>query len=167
MERLLPDKASLGLWKFGSKLPDARGSDYKSLTSLARLAPAHRRQFTDAVNRLAPQDTGTGLYDSILASFRYMNSHYHANVANAIMVVTDGRNEDDPNSISLSKLTKALKASANPKRPIAITIAAVGDKPDAEALNSAVGPIGGRVARVDSADELGALFVHVSAGAAE
>jgi hypothetical protein len=83
------------------------------------------------------------------------------------MVVTDGRNQDDANSISLAKLTKALKVATKPKRPVAITISAVGDKPDADALVSAVGPLGGRVVRVDSADELGALFVHVSAGAAE
>jgi hypothetical protein len=167
MSRLLPDRAALGLWKFGSRLPKARGRDYRPLASLVTLTHTHRRQFAAAVNRLKPQNTGSGLYDSILAGFRYATAQYRADVPNTIMVVTDGRNQDDVNSISLARLTKALKAAAKPKRPVAITISAVGDKPDADALISAVGPVGGRVVRVDSADELGALFVHVSAGAAE
>jgi hypothetical protein len=163
--RLLPDEASLGLWKFGSRLPEARGRDYESLTGLARLTDRQRHRYRAAVDRLRPERTGTGLYDSILAGFRYAKKHYRAHIPNTVMVVTDGRNEDDPHSISLGSLTATLKAEAEADRPVSITVAALGDKPDADALDRVVAPLSGRVVRVYSADELGAMFVHVAAGA--
>jgi Bacterial extracellular solute-binding protein/von Willebrand factor type A domain len=161
---LLPDDASLGLWKFGANLQPGLGLDYQPLSSLTQLTPEHRRAFTSAVDQLQAQPTGTGLYDTVLAAYRFAAARYRPGIPNTIMVVTDGR-QDDPNGIGLGQLQTALRAAADPKQPIEVTIAALGGATDTTALNDVVEPIAGRVAPVRTAEELGAIFVHAAAGA--
>jgi hypothetical protein len=158
---LLPDDAYLGLWEFGSRLDPPR--DYRTLLPIRRLAGPHRLSLSRAVDALVPRRTGTGLYDTILAAYRTATAAYRPGMPNEVLVFTDGRNEDDPGSISPAQLAAGLSAAADRRRPVLVTVVAFGSRPETGVLKKALKPIDGYVESAESADEVAAAFVHVAA----
>jgi hypothetical protein len=159
--QMLPDQSSLGLWEFGSQLDPPR--DYRVLLPTAPLGDGQRAGLAGAVNRLVAQQTGTGLYDTILAAYRSATASYRDGMANEVVVFTDGRNEDDSVSIGAAQLTAGLKAASNPKRPVQLTVVAFGRLPDVDALQATIGPVGGYVSAVQTPDQVSAAFLHAAA----
>ena len=159
--RLLPDASALGLWEFGSEL--APPVDYRSLLSTAALGPAHRAALLAAVGRLQPRTTGTGLYDTTLAAYRSAVASYRPGMPNQVFIFTDGRNEDDPDSITAAQLTAGLQAAADPERPVQLSVVAYGSRPEVPILEEAIEPVHGYLSKVTTAEEVAAAFVHVAA----
>ncbi|MFL6130356.1 MAG: substrate-binding domain-containing protein [Mycobacteriales bacterium] len=159
--RLLPDQSSLGLWAFGSQLDPPR--DYKVLLPTAPLSEGQRAGLTGAVGQLVARRTGTGLYDTILAAYRSATASYREDVGNQVVVFSDGLNQDDPNSISSEQLASALKAAADPKRPVQITVVAYGSHPEAAVLQKALAPVNAYVSKVQTAEQVAAAFLHAAA----
>jgi hypothetical protein len=81
-----------------------------------------------------------------------------------VILFTDGRNEDDPGSLTADELTTALADAADPKREVYLTIISFGPEPDAELLEKIVEPIEGYVDPVRTAADVRAVFIHVAAG---
>jgi Bacterial extracellular solute-binding protein len=159
--QMLPDQSALGLWAFGSLLDPPR--DYRVLLPTAALTEGQRAGLSGAVGRLTAEQTGTGLYDTILAAYKSATASYRAGVANEVVVFTDGRNEDDAVSIDIGQLTAGLTAAADPKRPVQLTVVAFGAAPDAAGLQKAIGPVKGYVSAVQTADQVAAAFLHAAA----
>jgi hypothetical protein len=159
--QMLPDQSALGLWEFGSQLDPPR--DYRALLPTAPLGEGQRAGLAGAVNQLVAQQTGTGLYDTILATYKSATGSYQADMANEVVVFTDGRNEDDSVSIDIAQLTVGLKKAADPKRPVQLTVVAFGGQPDVKGLQAAVGPVGGYVSAVRTPEEVSAAFLHAAA----
>lgn len=159
---LLPDDAQLGLWEFGVKLDGDR--DQRVLLPTAALAEPHRRALNTAVDRLAVQKTGTGLYDSILASYIAARDTHRPGVANQVLVFTDGRNEYDANSVTAEELSAKLKAAEDPDRPVQLSVVAFGQRPEAKLLGAILKPVGGYVDAISTPEEVAAVFIHVTAG---
>jgi Ca-activated chloride channel homolog len=159
--QMLPDQSSLGLWAFGSQLAPPR--DYKVLLQTAQLTDGQRAGLAGAVSQLRAEQTGTGLYDTILAAYKSATASWREGEANQVLVFTDGRNEDDPASIDLGQLTAGLKAAANPKRPVELTVVAYGKLPEVEALDDALGAVHGYVSNVQTPAEVSAAFLHAAA----
>jgi len=159
---LLPSTSRMGLWEFGSELDGAR--DYRSLLAMTALNPQHRKALAGAVNKLDSRATGTGLYDTVLAAYTSARNAYRSGVPNQVLVLTDGRNEDDKNSLSAAQLAAALGKAANPDRPVQLSVVTFGTAADAKAISDAVEPVGGYVDNLTTADEVSAVFIHVAAG---
>jgi hypothetical protein len=159
---LLPNESRMGLWEFGSQLDGNK--DYRSLLDIAPLDPGHRKALTGAVNKLKAQETGTGLYDTILSAYTSARDAYRAGVPNQVLVFTDGRNEADENSMSATQLATELKAAADPQRPILLSVVTFGTTADAKVVNDAVAPVQGYVDNLTTANEVAAVFIHVAAG---
>ncbi len=159
---LLPDNAELGLWEFGVKLDGS--SDHRVLLPFGALDQKHRQGLADAVAALRVQNTGTGLYDTILAAYTAARNSYQAGTTNQVLVFTDGRNEDDPGSISAEQLAALLAAAKDPKRPVLLSIVAFGQRPEANVLTQALKPVDGYVDAINTSDEVAAVFIHVAAG---
>ncbi len=159
--RMLPDQSALGLWEFGSQLDPPR--DYRVLLPTAALTEGQRAGLSGAVSRLAVEQTGTGLYDTILAAYKSALASYRTGVANEVVVFTDGRNQDDADSIAIGQLTARLKAASDPKRPVQLTVVAFGAAPEVAQLQNAIGPVAGHVSAVETADEVAAAFLHAAA----
>jgi Bacterial extracellular solute-binding protein/von Willebrand factor type A domain len=159
--QMLPDQSSLGLWAFGSQLAPPR--DYKVLLPTAQLTDGQRAGLAGAVSQLRAEQTGTGLYDTILAAYKSATTSWREGEANQVLVFTDGRNEDDPVSIGLDQLTAGLKAAADPKRPVELTVVAYGKLPEVEALDDALGAVHGYVSNVQTPAEVSAAFLHAAA----
>ena len=159
--RMLPDRSSLGLWAFGSELDPPR--DYQVLLRTAPLTEGQRAGLTGAVERLTAQRTGTGLYDTVLAAYESATKAYVPGVGNQVVVFTDGRDQDDPDAISLPALTAALTRVADPRRRVELTVVAFGDLPEVKALQDALVPVGGYVSSVRTPAEVSAAFLHAAA----
>ena len=159
---LLPDDARLSLWAFGTHLDGDR--DYRVLRPDGDLEGDGRRTVEGAIDTLTPTDTGTGLHDTVLAAYRSAQAAYREGTPSHAVVFTDGRNEADNPTLSLDQLRDALKAAADPRRPVNLAVITFGAEPDAEALQKAVEPVQGYVDRLTTADEVGAAFIHLAAG---
>src|SRR6185503_5311563 len=159
---LLPDDARLSLWAFGTHLDGDR--DYRVLRPDGDLEGDGRRAVEGAIDTLTPTDTGTGLHDTVLAAYRSAQAAYREGTPSHAVVFTDGRNEADNPTLSLDQLRDALKAAADPRRPVNLAVITFGAEPDAEALQKAVEPVQGYVDRLTTADEVGAAFIHLAAG---
>jgi von Willebrand factor type A domain/Bacterial extracellular solute-binding protein len=159
---LLPDDSELALWKFGSNLNPPR--DYRTLLPLGKLDSQHRDQLTRAIRQLKAQNTGTGLYDTMLAAYKAAQTDVRSGTPSHVILFTDGRNEDDPGSLTASELRKALADAADPKREVYLTVISFGSESDAELLAKIVEPIDGYVDPVQTAADVRAVFIHVAAG---
>lgn len=159
---LLPDDSELALWKFGSRLDPPR--DYRTLLPRGQLDPQHRGQLRRATSRLDAENTGTGLYDTILAAYKSAQADYRPGTPNHVVLFTDGRNEDDPGSLTANELEKALAEAADPERPVYLTVISFGSESTAELLAKIVEPVDGYVDPVRTAADVRAVFIHVAAG---
>lgn len=159
---LLPDDSELALWQFGSLLDAPR--DYQTLLARGPLDAAQRQRLDGAVGALAAGDTGTGLYDTILAAYVTAREGHREGTPNHVVVFTDGRNEDDPGSISAEQLAAGLAEAQDPERPVYLSLITFGPEPEVEVLETAVEPVDGAVDPLTTADEVRAVFIHVAAG---
>ncbi len=160
--RLLPDDSRMGLWEFGVRLDGAR--DHRQLLGATALTATHRRALDEAVDRLDARRTGTGLHDTILAAYRSAVRNHRPGVLNQVMIFTDGRNEDDPGGLSGGRLSRALQAARDDKRPVQLSVVSFGDPGTAAVLEKTVKPIDGYVDPVATPDEVEAVFIHLAAG---
>jgi Ca-activated chloride channel homolog len=158
---LMPDDSRVGLWEFGSQLDGTQ--DYRVLVPDRPLDGAQRDHLNAAAGKLKALQTGTGLYDTILAAYRSQLSKLSSGMPTEVMVFTDGRNEDDPNSISLATLRKALVNSDRAKH-VQVGVLGFGNRLPVDALTAALVPIDGQIDTIGSADEVLGAFVHAVSG---
>jgi hypothetical protein len=134
---MLPDQTDLGLWTFSTNLNGAQ--DYRTEVPIGplstRLGSGTRRQaILSALGRVRPKPTGnTGLYDSVLAAVRSLQKTYKPGYYNSLLVLTDGKNDDD-HGVSLNNLLRTLKREANPDRPVMVIFIGFGPDVDMAAM---------------------------------
>ncbi|MGN9911014.1 substrate-binding domain-containing protein [Phytohabitans sp. LJ34] len=160
--RLLPDDSRVGIWEFGLALDPPR--DYRVVLPTAPLAAGHRAAMDAAVSRLAARQTGTGLYDTILAAYIAGRDAAEPGVSTQVLIFTDGRNEGDAQGMTLAQLTAGLQRAKDPARPIHLSVVAFGQRREAKLLAGAVKPVDGYVADLATAEEVTAVFIHTAAG---
>ncbi|RDS60992.1 substrate-binding and VWA domain-containing protein [Streptomyces sp. M7] len=141
----------IGLWDFSTALDGTK--DYRVRVPAGRLGDSEgdvtqRDRLAAAVDRLKPvPDGATGLYDTTLAAYEAARSSYAKGRFNAVVVLTDGVNED-PGSISRSELLSRLGKLADSKRPLPLIMIAVGpdaDREEADRIAKATGGSGHEV----------------------
>lgn len=159
---LLPDASEVGLWQFGALLDGDR--DYVELVKRSPLDAAQRDRLDEAVDEIAAISTGTGLYDTTLAAYQNAQEGYRDGVPSHVIVFTDGRNEDRPGSITVEELSDGLAAANDSARPVELTVITFGDDTDADLLATALEPVPNYIARLSTAQEVRAVFIHLAAG---
>jgi hypothetical protein len=130
----LPKSTKLGLWVFSIGI-GKNGADYREIAPIGRLDDeAHRKAVAGATQNLSKAiGGGTGLYDTMWAAFQKVKANYDPNRVNAVVILTDGRN-DDPQGISWEQLKANLKKASDPNKPVAITTIGIGPDVDQKAL---------------------------------
>jgi Ca-activated chloride channel family protein len=123
----------VGLWMFSTRLDGDR--DYRELVPIGPMSQQidggqRRAVLRQRIENLPPQG-GTGLYDTSLASFQFVRAHQRAESINAVVLLTDGKNED--NGISLQALLDQLRTEQGDQSVRLFTIA-YGDDADQEKL---------------------------------
>jgi Ca-activated chloride channel homolog len=128
---VVPDDWTLGLWTFSTHPPPA--TDWTELIPLGPVK-TQRHALTAAAARLPSLVRGdTGLYETALAAFEDVSSHYDPASVNVVALLTDGANVD-PNGIDLHTLLSRLKSEYSAAKPVRIVTIGFGADADAKAL---------------------------------
>ncbi|MFG2790339.1 substrate-binding and VWA domain-containing protein [Streptomyces sp. NPDC048419] len=159
----------IGLWEFSTKLDGDK--DYRVLVPTERLgdhkgAGTQRDRLSAAFNGLKPvPDGATGLYDTTLAAYRAATSTYAKGKFNALVVLTDGANQD-PGSISRGELVNRLQKLTDPQRPVPLIMIAVGPDADRAEAQEIAKATGGSGQSVSSPSQIQAVILKaiVAAG---
>jgi Ca-activated chloride channel family protein len=146
------------------RLTTRAAHDWQPLTAIAPLKAPQRKAVGTAATNLAARPVGTGLYDTILASYRYQQAHYVAGLPNQVILFTDGVNEDDPATISIDQLKAAL-AAAGKQNYVQLSVFGFGASIPADSLSSALSPVDGQVDELTNTDQVIGAFVHAVSGA--
>ena len=158
---LMPSTSHIGLWEFGSKLNG--NQDYEPVVSTGLLTAGQRTTLNQAAAGLQARSTGTGLYQTMLAAYRQQQKDFQPGMPNEVLIFTDGKDQDDPGSISLATLRTEL-AAADPKRRVQLSVLGFGDVLPVAALTKAVAPVDGQVERLTQTAEVVGAFVHAVSG---
>ncbi|MGQ0840497.1 substrate-binding and VWA domain-containing protein [Actinokineospora sp.] len=116
------DTDKVGLWMFSTQLDGAK--DYRELVPIGLVAQ-NRDQLRGRLDGLVPT-AGTGLYDSTLAAYDFLKANLDPAAINAVVVLTDGRNEN-PNGIALDNLIGRLQVEGTGETVRVFTIAYGGE----------------------------------------
>lgn len=156
------DEDEIGLWEFATLLDGER--DYRKLVPTERLGDrkgdgTQRDKVSEAFSDLAPIPGGaTGLYDTTLAAYKEATSTYASGKFNALVVLTDGANQD-PGSITRSNLVAQLENLSDPKRPVPLIAIAVGPNADKEEVVQIAEATGGSGHQVDDPAQIHAVIL--------
>ncbi|WP_030794314.1 substrate-binding and VWA domain-containing protein [Streptomyces sp. NRRL S-920] len=157
------DADEIGLWEFATRLDGAR--DYRELEPTERLGEhrggaTHRDRLTKAFRGLQPVPGGaTGLYDTTLAAYKEARSTYVSGKFNALVILTDGANQD-PAGISRSSLIAQLKELSDPERPLPVIAIAVGPEADKDEVEQIAAATGGSGHQVDDPAQIHAVILE-------
>ncbi|GAA0581963.1 substrate-binding domain-containing protein [Streptomyces crystallinus] len=153
----------IGLWDFATRLDGSR--DYRELVPTARLGDpveggrTQRDRLTAAFGALQPvPDGATGLYDTTLAAYKQATASYRPGRFNALVILTDGANED-PGSISRGELITRLRRLADPAKPVPMIAIAVGPDADGESVREIARATGGAGYQVTDPAEIQAVIL--------
>ncbi|MFI9778103.1 substrate-binding and VWA domain-containing protein [Streptomyces sp. NPDC051956] len=160
----------IGLWEFATLLDGNR--DYRKLVPTERLGDrksggTQRDKLSEAFSGLQPVPGGaTGLYDTTLAAYEEATSSYRNGKFNALVVVTDGANQD-LGSISRGHLISRLQSLADPRHPVPLIAIAVGPDTDKDEVEQIAGATGGSGHQVSDPAQIHAVILKaiVEAGA--
>ncbi|GAA3146734.1 substrate-binding domain-containing protein [Streptomyces rectiviolaceus] len=156
------DEDEIGLWEFATLLDGER--DYRKLVPTERLGDrkgggTQRDKISEAFSDLTPIPGGaTGLYDTTLAAYKEATSSYASGKFNALVVLTDGANQD-PGSIARSNLIAQLENLSDPKRPVPLIAIAVGPNADKEEVVQIAEATGGSGHQVDDPAQIHAVIL--------
>jgi len=153
---LLPDSGSVGLWVFASKMQG--NQDYRVLAPVRRLGSRGSNGETqrDLLMRLAANSDdylsggGTSLYDVTIAALRNMHQNYNPQNENAIILLSDGANEDSTGATLKDVLNEIHKLNRGHQK-VAIYTGGLGPDADYSALRKIALASGGYTYRIDSA----------------
>jgi Ca-activated chloride channel family protein len=105
----------------------------------------------------------TGLYDSVLAAYKYMQKNWQPRELNLVVVLTDGKNEDS-NGISQASLLSQLRSAAKPDRPVQVITLGLGNDVDVNELHAISSATGGKSYQAKDADDLERLWLATILG---
>jgi Ca-activated chloride channel family protein len=126
-------EVELGVWVFST----ARNGDldYEDLSPIAPLADAaHMQQIAGIIQSLPARLGGaTGLYDTTLAAVQRVRESYDPEKVNSVLLITDGKNEDE-NGIDLDTLLAELAKMDDPAKPVPVIMIGFGPDTDLAAM---------------------------------
>lgn len=117
------------------------------------------QQYGEKLGQL-PVGGGTPLYQAIWTGYQFALSNYHADKANVVVVVTDGRDEDATENVNLYYLTKRLQ-EADKSKPIQMMYVALGPDADYPTLNKLAQETGGKAAWAKDAASLPTVMQQI------
>ena len=137
------DDDLVGLWIFSTELGPQADQDYLELLPVARFGD-QREQMRSRINDLFPTN-GTPLYDVTSAAYETMKTTYEADKINAVVLLTDGVNDDgtlSDDADQLEQLIASLRSgseggSAQPVRIFAISYGEGADKATLKRISEA------------------------------
>lgn len=161
---VIPNGSDVGLWEFSTDLPGGQhGGDYRELVAPGPLneivdGRQRKRVIVDELDALDPEND-TALNDTVVAAYRSMRRRYEPGSQHTIVLLTDGRNDDD-NSIGHEQMLRRLQSMGKPGQPIDVVSIAYGEGPDLDKLADISEVVGGRVISSPQVARLDRLFIE-------
>jgi secreted protein with Ig-like and vWFA domain len=160
---LFPPTSAIGLWAFSVERDPP--NDYVELVPIGLLSEqvggVPRQQALVAAADSLPgiTDGGTALYDTVLAAFRTVRAGYDPEKINSVVLLTDGRNEDDPDGIDLETLLTTLRTEVDPARPIPVITIGMGPGADMDALTQISEATGAQAYQAEDPRDIQQVFL--------
>ncbi|MEZ5098029.1 MAG: VWA domain-containing protein [Nocardioides sp.] len=160
-----PPDSEMGVWGFTTLVGNG---DYEVLTPLGpldrRIGTQTRRQ--ELLGQIGSLDAipggSTSLYDTVAAAYDAASRQYAFGKYNALVVLTDGRNED-PGSLTLAQLLDRLQARFDGTRPVRIVTIAYGGDADTATLRAIADATGGTSFTALTGAQIGQTFAALAA----
>lgn len=149
----LSEAVDVGVWAFSTaRVGD---QDWEDLSPIEPLADeAHRTQVLDVLASLPGRLGGaTGLYDTTLAAVQQVRAAYDPETVNSVLLLTDGRNEDD-NGISRDQLLAELAAMAEDGQQVPVVLVGIGPDTDLESMRLIAEATGGAAYSAERPEDL-------------
>lgn len=147
----------LGIWLFSTDL-DGPGKDYRELLPVK---PISEHAASGGIAQLravqALPNGATGLYDSTLAAYQSARQNFEPGRINTVIVLTDGRNDDD-SGITRDLLLVELGKLQDPRRPIRVIGIGIGTDIDVGELQAIAGATGGQAFTTPDPTQIGDIF---------
>ncbi|TYL50349.1 VWA domain-containing protein [Agromyces mariniharenae] len=151
-------EVELGVWVFST----ARNGDldWEDLSPIAPLADqAHKAQIAGIIQSLPARLGGaTGLYDTTLAAVQRVRESYDPEKVNSVLLITDGRNEDE-NGIDLDTLLAELAKMDDPTKPVPVIMIGFGPDTDLAAMQRIAQATKGAAYSASRPEDLGTVLV--------
>ncbi len=127
----------VGLRIFSTNIAPKEPRDFLDLVPLGEIS-GNREAIASRIGSLTPTE-GTPLYTTASSSFEFMKSQFDPARINAVVLLTDGRNEDDFNDLNatIAKLRSGSEGQAQPVRLFTIAYGQDADKNTLKRLSEA------------------------------
>lgn len=158
----LDGNARVGIWAFASDLDGSK--DYRELAPIRKLdddsaGTTQRQLILDAADDLADHlvPGGTSLYDTAYAAVKEVADTFDPTCSNAVVMITDGVNEDS-SGLTLKQVKAKLK-QVTADAPVRFIAIAVGPDTDLSALQQMAGATPqGKAYKVEEASQMQAVL---------
>lgn len=151
-------EVEMGVWVFST----ARNGDvdWEDLSPIAPLADlAHKQEIGGIIQSLPSRLGGaTGLYDTTLAAVQRVRESYDPEKVNSVLLITDGRNEDE-NGIDLDTLLAELARIDDPSKPVPVIMIGFGPDTDLAAMQRIAQATKGAAYSASKPEDLGTVLV--------
>lgn len=161
---VLPVTSRIGVWAFSID-QGGPGQDWRELAPMrpldARTQGVSHEQFLRKQVGILKTLTqgGTGLYDTTLAAYKKALENYDRNYYNALVLMTDGAN-DDEGSISKANLLAELEKLKDPNRPVRVVGIGISDDADMGALEDIARTTGGTAYQAQDPRDILTVLAH-------
>lgn len=139
---LFKPTTKLGWWLFSTKLDGPR--DYIEWLPMRPVSTHLADGAVDKIRSIKAVPNGaTGLFDSAVAAYQAARQNWEPGRINAVIIMTDGKNED-PGGIHLDQALNELAKLRDPRRPLPIIGIGIGPDVDPAELTALAEATGGK-----------------------
>lgn len=153
---LFKPTTKLGLWLFATRLNGNK--DYRVLLPMR---PLREQLAGGALNTLrsvrALPSGNTALYDAVLAAYQEGRRNWEAGRINAVVVLTDGK-DDNASDVTRARLLGELRKLRDPRRPLKLIGIGIGPDVDAAELKAISEATDGRAFIAKDPTRIGEVF---------
>ncbi len=122
------DEDQVGLRIFSTNIAPKEPRDFLDLVPLGEIS-GNRELIASKIAALVPTE-GTPLYSTSTASFEFMKSQFDPTRINAVVLLTDGRNEDDYNDLNATIASLRSGSEGQSSKPVRLFTIAYGQDAD-------------------------------------
>ncbi|URM95497.1 substrate-binding and VWA domain-containing protein [Actinomadura madurae] len=161
---MMSNDTELGQWLFSTNMNG--GIPYKETVPIGALGDrigsnTRRGLVLSTLNQMKPKPNGdTGLYRTMLAAYKKMNETYKPEFGNSILLLTDGKNDDDGGP-TLEETLKQLKEMQDPNKPIQVNMIGFGKGVDKNELEQIAAATNGNVQVAQTPQEISKIFLKM------
>jgi Ca-activated chloride channel homolog len=163
--QLFGEETSLGMWLFAS--PNAAAPPFTVALPFGPIndkingVPRRDVMRTVAAGYKAYPSAGTPLFETVLRGIEEMRKYEKSNTVTMVVVLTDGRDEDSPFSMSQQQFLAKLNAQRDPAKPLPVFAIGYGADADMSVLSQMAKLTGGQAVASNDPSDLASAMAKI------